>query len=268
MTSEPVPPRLAATLVLVRAIPGAPFETLMVVRHEAMSFAPGAMVFPGGGVDFADHRFAQEFPEHCNRAGHEAADLAIRVAAIRETFEESGILLAHEKATGQLVSGGSVERIVSEYRQPLCAGDLSFSDMVRQEGLVLAADLLVPFARWITPASRPKRFDTHFYLAEAPVAQSLIHDGNETVEAVWIAPQRAIEENRKGRCKLVFPTRMNLIRLSQAGSTEEAIALAQATPVVTVMPEYHDTPDGKAIRIPAEAGYGGDLFPVIDPPSI
>ena len=267
MTVELISPRLAATLILLRSVAEEPLQTLMVVRHGGMAFASGALVFPGGSVDRGDRVLAEQIAEG-GAVPFSVDEIALRIAAIRETFEESGILLANDRDTRAPVANALAESLVERCRRPVEEGRADFAEMMRQENLVPAIDRLVPFARWITPPIRPKRFDTHFFIAEAPAGQVLAHDGEEAVEAVWIAPKTAIDETESGRFKLVFATRMNLLRLGNASSPLDAIASARNTPVVTVVPEFIDTADGKAIRIPAEAGYGGDLFPVIDPPAM
>lgn len=267
MTAEPVTPRLAATLILLRSTSEAPLQTLMIVRHKAMAFASGAIVFPGGSADRGDRALAETMDEDAP-PGMTTDEIAVRIAAIRETFEESGILLAYDRDTHATVAPGVVGKLVERCRQPVDGDAVEFAVAMDAENLVPAIDRLTPFARWITPPIRPKRFDTHFFVAETPPDQTLVHDGNEAVDSIWIAPQAVIDETAAGRFKLVFPTRMNLMRLADASSPTAAIASARDTRIVSVMPEYIETADGPAIRIPAEAGYGGDVFPVIDPPAM
>lgn len=257
MTDAPVQPRTAATLVLIRETTAQPLQTLMVVRHEAITFAGGAIVFPGGRVDDTDVALATTL-----------GDDALKVAAIRETFEESGILLAYETLTHNVISKVTSARIVARYRNAVCAGDIAFGDMLRAENLSAATDRLVAFARWITPPSRPKRFDTHFFIAAYDDDHDVAHDGGEVTEAVWISPADLVQAAKEDRYKLVFATRMNLQRLAAFATVADALAKAGATPVVTVMPETVQTPTGRMIRIPADAGYGGELFITNDPPSI
>lgn len=257
MTETPVQPRPAATLILLRETTTEPLQTLMVVRHEAIAFAGGAIVFPGGRVDDGDIALAEA-----------VGDDALKIAAIRETFEESGILLAYEAATGNVVSKLTSKRIVDRYRAAVCAGQTTFGDMMRTENLIAATDRLIAFARWITPPARAKRFDTYFFVAAYNDDHDVDHDGAEVTEAVWISPSELVRAGHDGRYKVVFATRMNLQRLAMSASVPDALARARATPIVTVRPEALDTPSGRMIRIPAEAGYGGELFECNDPPSI
>lgn len=232
----PAPARPASTVLLLRD--GADgLEVFMVVRHHEIDFASGALVFPGGRVETSDAVLAGGDP-----AG------AFRVAAIRETWEECGVLLA---ARGT---------------PPPAEGD--FAAMLAARGLVPDAGGLAHFAHWITPVPVPKRYDTHFFLAAAPSDQDALHDGHEAVDSVWIRPADALAAAESGARKVVFPTRMNLTKLARHASVAEAFAVARATPVVTVLPQMRMTGAGRVLRIPADAGYGGEEFLAGDPPSM
>ncbi|MBW8269140.1 NUDIX hydrolase [Caldovatus aquaticus] len=260
--TAPVPPRPAATVLLLRD--GAEgLEVFMVVRHRAIAFASGALVFPGGGVEPGDRAIAAALP---GLGPPEAA--ALRIAAIRETFEECGVLLARPRGAAALLDAARLARIAAAHRAALLGGERPFAEILVAEALEPAADRLVPFAHWITPASRPKRFDTHFFLAAAPPGQIAAHDGGESVESVWIRPAKALAETERGRRKLVFATRLNLMKLARYATVGEALAAAAAEPVVTVQPESVETPAGPMLRIPVAAGYGGELFPALDPPAM
>jgi 8-oxo-dGTP pyrophosphatase MutT (NUDIX family) len=256
-------PRPASTLMLLRQEGGkAAPQVLMIVRNAKTAFAGGALVFPGGSVDQADHDLAGDIAGTYSHLTVE--ELTLRIAAIRETFEESGILLACAD-DGAPVAPETVANLVTACRG---SDGPDFRAAIRAGGLLPAVDSLIPFARWITPPIRPKRFDTHFFIAAAPSGQSLAHDGSEAVDSIWIEPKAAIDGTSQGRFKLVFATRMNLNRIGASASMQDAMAQARATPLVTIMPEYIETPEGASIRIPAEAGYGGELFPAADPPSM
>jgi hypothetical protein len=139
---------------------------------------------------------------------------------------------------------------------------VTFLDIVRGENLRLAADLMVPFAHWITPQNQPKRFDTQFLLVAAPVEQLGAHDGGESVEGFWIAPQAALREAQAGRRTLLFPTHMNLVKLARFASVAEAVEVARQSPIVSVMPRVEHTATGRTLHIPAAAGYGVTEWPV------
>ena len=165
-------------------------------------------------------------------------------------------MLARRGGGEDMVGAADAHRLVETYRARLVAGETTFLDLVRKEGLRLAADLMVPFAHWITPETQPKRFDTHFLLVSAPVEQLGAHDGAESVEGFWIAPEQALRDADAGTRTLLFPTHMNLLKLARYASVAEAVAVARTTPVVAVMPRAERTATGRVLRIPAEAGYG------------
>jgi 8-oxo-dGTP pyrophosphatase MutT (NUDIX family) len=236
--NTPAPARPAATILLLRDGREG-LEVLMVCRAREVDFASGALVFPGGRVEPGDAALAPA----------EDPLGAFRVAAIREAWEESGILLAHPPG-------------------PAVPAEGEFLAHLHARGLTPAHAALTPFAHWITPAHSPKRFDTHFFLAHAPEDQEAIHDGREAVEAVWIRPDIAIAEADAGRRTLVFATRLNLQRLARHDTAEAAITAASSAPIVTVMPEpLPDGAGGTMLRIPEAAGYGGSLFAAKGPPA-
>ncbi len=248
----PAPARPASTVVILRDAPHG-IETFMVVRHHAIDFASGALVFPGGKVDEQD-----KGPEWQALAPG-APDAPAReffVAAARETFEEAGLLLARRQGSADLLGHDDVHRIVTQDRARLIKGETTFAEILEREGLQVAMDLLVHFAHWITPVPVPKRFDTQFLLVAAPVSQLGAHDGSESVEGIWIPPQVALDEAETGKRTLVFATAMNLKKLAQYKTVAETVAATRAQPVVTVLPRIERSPEGRKLYIPAEAGYG------------
>jgi 8-oxo-dGTP pyrophosphatase MutT (NUDIX family) len=251
--AAPITPRPASTVLLLRDGPGG-IEVLMVTRNVASDFASGALVFPGGRVDAADGKV--DMLSRCRPvAGSDAAAMAFRVAAVRETFEEAHLLLARRPGEDRLLAAGEVDRLEADAAARL-GRPPHIADLLAAGGIELATDLLVPFAHWITPAGPPKRFDTHFFLAPAPADQVAAHDGHEAVDTVWISPHQAIADSEAGRVTLVFATRMNLAKLGRSRSVAEALAAARADAIVTVCPEVIEAPEGKILRIPAAAGYG------------
>jgi 8-oxo-dGTP pyrophosphatase MutT (NUDIX family) len=178
---------------------------------------------------------------------------ALRVAAIREAFEECGVLLARAEGEDAFVPAARMERL--DRAAP-------FADLMAREKLVPALDALVPFAHWITPDFVPKRFDTHFFLALAPHDHALAHDGREAVDSVWISPHEALAEHGR-RNKLLFPTYRNLWKLAPHADAASALVAARAAPIVTVTPERITLDGGPGLKIPAEAGYGGEAFSVV-----
>ncbi len=250
----PAVARPAATVLLLRDAP-AGLEVFMVVRHHAIDFASGALVFPGGAVDAADRH--PRLRTACTGAeGLGEAELAFRIAAVREAFEECGVLLARRRGDAGLVPADRLAELARRYREPLARNAIGIGDMLDAEGLELAIDALVPFAHWITPEMMPKRFDTWFFLAAAPADQIAAHDGSESVDSIWIRPEDACADADAGRRTIIFPTRMNLEKLGRSRTVAEAFAAARAEPVVTVLPQVEKAPGGRIMRIPIEAGYG------------
>ncbi len=266
MTKPEVVPRVAATVMLLRDAPEG-MEVFMVVRHHEIDFASGAIVFPGGSVDPGDAEIAARADRCPPVPGLDPLAMACRVAAIREVYEECGVLLARARGTSSLLDAPGLEAIDRKHRAALVGGAIGFADMIEIENLSLAVDLLIPFAHWITPRTQPKRFDTHFFVVRAPVDQLALHDGSESVDSVWINPGVAIAEGEAGRYKLIFPTKMNLTKLGQSRDVAAALAAARDSRIVTVQPEAVETPDGRMLRLPVEAGYGGDLFRATVPSS-
>ena len=264
MTSaEAVIPRPASTILLLRDGTGATdgeIEVFMMVRHYEIDFNSGALVFPGGSVDMGDQEIKARPELYSGGEGLDAVALSFRIAAIRETFEESGILLACPRGSKVLVDSKRAATIEADHRAALSEGKTSFAEVLADAGMVLALDELVPYAHWITPEGMPKRFDTWFFLAAAPPDQLGAHDGKESTDSIWLSPREALAGGDSGRFKLPFPTTRNLIRLGKRADVKAALADAGARPIVTVMPVMTRSNGGRQLRIPREAGYDGELF--------
>jgi 8-oxo-dGTP pyrophosphatase MutT (NUDIX family) len=253
MSDAPAKPLPSATVLLLRD-GSAGLEVFMVVRHHQIDFASGALVFPGGKVDKTDADASLR--GRCRGAeAFDGAALELRIAAIREAFEECGVLLAYPRGGTMLVPGTRLQALFA-YREQLEKKTITIADMLRQEDLELACDRLVPFAHWITPKPLPKRFDTYFFLVTAPPDQLAAHDGRESVDSIWIAPSKVLADADAKKATLVFATRMNLVKLGRSGTTADALAAAARERIVTVMPEIAESPRGRVLRIPLEAGYG------------
>ena len=140
-------------------------------------------------------------------------------------------------------------------RDPLNNGEVSIGDFLKDNDLRLACDKLTHFAHWITPDMMPKRFDTHFYLAEAPADHLAVHDGHESVDSVWISPQDAMKGAKEGTYTIIFPTLMNVELLGESGSVAAAMDDAVNRPLVPVLPWTEKREDGNYLCIPAEAPY-------------
>jgi 8-oxo-dGTP pyrophosphatase MutT (NUDIX family) len=245
-------PKPASTVLIVRdgSNPSGGLEVLMVRRSAGMAFGASAWVFPGGKVAPADADPAWDALSGGNYSHYERS---LRIAAAREVFEESGLLLATREGAPvsvELCAGLDPQRGAVEADPSL------FLKLVREAGLSLSLDRLVYFAHWITPTFEPRRFDTHFFLVKAPADQVVTHDGREAVDHSWVAPMALIEKRKTGEAKLMFPTRLNLQVLAKSSTAAEAEAAARAKTVVTVEPRVEQRADGKVLIIPAEAGYG------------
>jgi len=250
-----VPIRPAATILLLRDQPA--FEVLMVKRHHQIDFASGALVFPGGKTHDGDRD-----PAWRGRViGWDASaphKRALRIAAIREAYEEAGVLLARH-ADGEAFRG---EARAAEARDEIATDRRAFISLVEELDLRLDLEALTVFARWITPVIVPKRFDTWFYVAAAPPDQLAICDGWETVDAEWIEPDEALRLTDAGERKVMFPTRMNLKLLAEAADAADAVRRARARTLVTVEPKVVEGPRGRSLALPPDAGYGEVVEPL------
>ena len=245
---------LAATVLMLRDTGAGP-EVFMIKRHQKMGFAAGALVFPGGRLDQADGD-ASRVPLCSDGDSIGASERAMRVCAIRETFEESGILLAHDDDEKALVSGARARDLQDRYRDKLNAGETNIWEMAAAENLKLACESLAPFAHWITPAAQPRRFDTMFYLIAAPKEQAASHDTGESVASTWTAPAKALVDADAGIWDMVFVTRCNLVRLVENAKTvAEAVTHAKATEIVALTPVITQGGDGMTFSIPKNMGY-------------
>jgi 8-oxo-dGTP pyrophosphatase MutT (NUDIX family) len=249
-------PRNAATVMLLRPCPPDGVEVLMLRRTAAMKFAPGAYVFPGGSVDEAD--FSAEIGWH----GPSPADFGARLgcpaelagalvcAAVRETFEESGVLLAG-------TPDGSTARLADPSweadRMALTAGTLTLPGLLAKRGLAVRADLLVPWTRWITPEAEPRRFDTWFFAAALPAGQEATGHLAEADKTAWLRPADAISAARAGTIALLPPTAATLNEFTKCGDL--ASILGRRRSVAPVQPRVV-VEDGEAwLLIPDEVAY-------------
>ena len=215
----------------------------MVRRSSRGTFA-SALVFPGGAID-ADDASTEWEPFVEDFAAFDPNERARRIGAIRETWEESSILVG-----------------ASGYAEPAgILADQGLRDLVERSGVSLRLGALTSLAHWITPITEPRRFDTRFYIAPAPEGQVAVADGSEIVGVEWVNPGAAARAGRRGDSPIIFPTLMNLDRLAEAGSVEAAISAARARPDFTVLPVIETAEDGsRSISIPAEAGYAVTRF--------
>ena len=227
----------AATVIVMRETADGPPELLIVERARAMSFAGGALAFPGGRVDPGDRVLAMTLDG-------DPDDLAARIAAVRETIEEAGV------AVGVTVSVAAI----SDLQRRLYAGE-AMAALLDEVGGTLDLDALVPFARWLPAGVHHKVFDTRFYLARAPAGAEPVVDGNENVRVFWASARAVLDAADRGEATIIFPTRRNLERLALFASFADAVADARAHPVRIVTPWIETRDDGDHLCIPDDLGY-------------
>jgi 8-oxo-dGTP pyrophosphatase MutT (NUDIX family) len=270
-TRAPVRPRDAATVMLLR--PAAPprgsgngdgdgdgdgdgIEVYMLRRKSSMAFAPGAFVFPGGSVDARDAddqvAWAGPDPAEWGQVFDAPPELAraLVCAAIRETFEESGVLLAGPSADS-VVADTTAEDWEAD-RNALIDRSLSLAEMLARRGLVLRSDLLRPWSRWITPVIEERRFDARFFAAALPEQQRTRDVGGEAAEVAWVRPEDAIAMGRRKEIVLWPPTAVSLAELAARRDVAAALAPRQVRPV---LPEATVAEGAVWLTLPAELEY-------------
>jgi 8-oxo-dGTP pyrophosphatase MutT (NUDIX family) len=264
MTTPPVL-RDAATVMLVRDRADGP-EVFMLRRTLNAVFVGGFYVFPGGAVDLADrHGDVEPWCEGLSDAdasrqlGLDSGGLAYWVAAIRECFEEAGVLLA-TNAAGEVIrfDDPATEAAYSRHRHAVHDGELRLVDLCQREQLRLITGDIEYVSHWITPVGEPRRFDTRFFVARAPDAQEPLHDDNETIASLWMRPADALDRQASGELQMITPTLKNLEFLAESKSVAAIMAAAAAiTDPPTIVPEMRVI-DGEPVDVvlPGEPGYG------------
>jgi glyoxylase-like metal-dependent hydrolase (beta-lactamase superfamily II)/8-oxo-dGTP pyrophosphatase MutT (NUDIX family) len=259
----PMVPRPAATLILVRDA-NSDMEVFMIRRTQSAAFMGGAHVFPGGGVDAADA--AAELAAYCEGLddieasrllGVEQGGLAYWAAAMRECFEEAGLLLAHDSG-GEYADLNQPQRaqVFAQWRESVRAGRATLADLCREQQLRLAAGRLAYYSHWITQPGRPRRYDTRFFVAVAPAAQTPSHDNSETIDHVWIQPAEALERHRRGELHLVFPTIKTLESIARFNSAAALMEFARSPRKMPAMaPRTASSREGKKLLVPGDYAY-------------
>jgi 8-oxo-dGTP pyrophosphatase MutT (NUDIX family) len=247
--------RPSASVILVRDAPDG-LETFMVRRHARSPVAPSAYVFPGGTVRDDDLRVAIDDGEALARALSDRSDhpvdaahaTAFYVCAIRELFEEAGVILVRD-TNGQLLtvdeSDTALQERLESTRLTLQAHELSIGGVLQEYGWRLAFDLLVPFSHWITPRALAARFDTRFFVAVLPPGQSALHDTIETSEGVWLPPNDVLD----GDYHTVYATAQHLRRLGPLRSVQELLDFARTKSIRMVSPEVVEGGEGLRVFI-------------------
>ncbi|MDQ1375385.1 MAG: hypothetical protein QOJ09_2723 [Actinomycetota bacterium] len=265
--------RDAATVMLVRD--GADgLEVFMLRRNLNSDFVGGAYVFPGGAVDEVDRHADLERvsrgrsdDQASAMLGIDRGGLAFWVAAIRESFEEAGVLLALDEA-GTVVSFADpdVAERFNIHRKAVDSGERRLIEVCEAENLVLAVDQMHYFSHWITPEGAPRRYDTRFFVCAAPPEQTPLHDDRETIANVWIRPDDALARHRAGDFDLIFPTIKSLETISRFARARDLLdAAAAIEEVPTILPRISNDGHGVRILLPGDAGYddavGGGAWP-------
>lgn len=245
MTSDQAP-RPAATLIIFRHARPEP-EVLMLIRGSALRFAGGACVFPGGGVDPADVALAATLPLPPGWDG--APDLAARIAAIRETLEETGLAIGLKRHDGQPIRAEDAATA-----RALLGRTGALGPVLEQMGWRIAPDSITPFARWCPRLPRP--YDTRFYLADLGTGNvTLSPDAQESEDLLWLSPREALARADAGDLTVIFPTRRNLERLARFADFAQTQAHARATPLTTITPQIVERDGTSWLTIPDGLGY-------------
>jgi 8-oxo-dGTP pyrophosphatase MutT (NUDIX family) len=237
---EPATPLPAATAVLLRDSAAGP-EALLLRRHRASGFVPGAYVYPGGRVDQADSdpgllaRVEGELPAE--------PSASFWMAAVREVLEETGVLLSAEPITAKHAEH------LREWREELMNVRATLLDVLDAESLHISAADLAYFAHWITPLAEPRRYDTRFFLARLPEGQEATSDEREMTDALWLTPAAALQRFEQGRLPMVFPTVKTLQSLVGFASVSSALQAYRSQSIAVVLPRLVRTSNGVAIVV-------------------
>ena len=262
---SPAEPKPAATVLLVRDTEDKGIEVFLIERAAKTNFG-GAYVFPGGKVDLEDA--SGHLSDICRGVGDKDASsalgidkggLAYWVAVIRECFEEAGILLAYRKDGSNFDPADESEnnRFI-DFRKRLNNGEAVLAEMCKKEELFLATDRLAYLAHWITPKVEKRRYDTRFFIAQAPEGQEAIHDGSESVNSLWIKPEEALKQFEEGKLLLIMPTIKNLESICGYTNTKELLEDKNSInpyDIATIEPKFF-MKDGKYVGLlPDDEGY-------------
>jgi 8-oxo-dGTP pyrophosphatase MutT (NUDIX family) len=240
-----VEPRPAATIILCRPRANE-FEVLLVKRHGKSGFMAGAHVFPGGKVDPEDKTWDLPVARLIDDVADAATATGLVVAAIRETFEECGVLLAKHESGLPLSDTAPIDVVVARIH----SGE-SFSEAMKGAGLVPDLDALAPLSWWITPLAEPRRYDTRFFLARVPTWQRAIVDGREVTEGAWLTPKAALDAYRRGTVVLAPPTLATIEDLASFAVIDEA-KRAVRRPLRPICPVLHTTDSGVVLALPGD----------------
>ena len=259
-------PKKAATVILLKDKEPYGFEVFLLKRHEKSSFMGGNFVYPGGRVDredgssevrsFSKGITSEEAQRILGGTLSPEESFAHWIAAIRELFEEVGVLLAYDHRGNLLQLGNRDEQEkFFNYRGLLQKAEMGICEVAKKENLSFALDQLRYYAHWITPEARSERFDTYFFLARHPSEQQASHDKKETTAGIWIAPREALEENLRGGAVLSPPTLKTLEDLSRFKTIDEVFTSLRNAQIQAILPVLTKISSGPLLIFPWDPEY-------------
>ncbi len=266
-----VPVRDAATVMLLRDADRG-LEVCMLRRNLNSDFVGGAYVFPGGGVDPGDADAELERvtagrtdADASRLVGAEAGGLAFWVAAIRESFEEAGLLLARD-GTGSVISfeDPDIAARFEAHRRAVDTAERSLLEICHEESLQLDVGSMHYFSRWVTPLGAPRRYDTRFFVAAAPEGQVALHDDREVIETTWLTPAEALAHHESGAMTMIFPTVRTMVALSRFDRADEVLAhAASQAEVHPILPMLRDEGGGMRLVLPGDPEGNGGVYDAV-----
>ncbi len=267
ISEAPATPNDAATVIITRDSNKGQYQVYMMRRHKKQAFMGGAFVFPGGRLDRADcdpdlaafvrGPSASEAKQLLQAAEiPEDKALGLYFAAIRETFEEAGILLAYTPS-GQTIDfhDGETASRFATYRLKLHSREISLKEMAEKENILYALDLLTPYSHWITPEVEAKRFSARFFLARFPKRQLPFHDTMEMTESLWLSPGDALERHRAEKLLLMPPTLKTVVDLNEFASTDDLFSATATRHITPMLPQLFGDSVSMGIKLPHDPEY-------------
>lgn len=258
--ADPAPTRPASTVVLMRDGEDG-LEVLLMRRNRNAGFVPGAYVFPGGRVDASDGEpdalerldglTPEAAAERLDLVGSDPPAIAYYLAALREAFEETGILVARGPAGGPLACAAA-DPSVDRLREDVMEDRIRFADALARLDCRVDGSSVEYLAHWITPVAEPRRYDTRFFAARVEPGSAPIIDPREMTDGVWLAPDAALRRYREGSLPMVFPTIKTLEGLARHPDVDTALARIRAAPVRTILPSLVITPTGVGLELDEE----------------
>ena len=261
-------PKDSATVILVRRAQGKTPEVFLARRHASQSFMAGVYVFPGGQLEASDADIAEtkllsasdDFQPHTLlQDSNLTRDMALGfyICAIRETFEETGVLFARNASDDSIdFCNATIQARFAAYRQPLNEGKITLAEIIRQEGLVVMPELLTPYSHWITPEIVPQRFSTRFFLAEFPHGQNAVTDKDELTSSLWVTPGEALQMYIAGKIAMMPPTLKTLEEMAEFCAIDELFAAARNRKIYPIMPQ----PMKGGLKLPHDPEYSIERY--------